>query len=360
MTGALQVLLLLKLGVLALNLLTFPVLRRAAPGRALTVSLLVPVRNEAHNLPATLPGLLAQPALELLLLDDGSTDGSAGVALEVARRAGAAGRLRVIRGKPLPRGWLGKPWACWQLAGQARGQLLVFTDADVFWEPGALGALLARLERSGADLLTVWPRQRTRSFAERALVPLIDDVLLTLLPYPLVRTPFPSAAAGNGQLMAFRREIYWRVGGHAAVRSDVLEDVRLARTVKAAGGRLDLALGRDRVSVRMYRGFAEVFEGFGKNLRAFHGGSRILVLMSMLLHLALYSLPWLRAADPVWRRLALLGLAERALVNVATGRHGLRDLLEVTTTPLAPLLAVPIYLRALGGRYTWKGREYRR
>ncbi|TDE86580.1 glycosyltransferase family 2 protein [Deinococcus sp. S9] len=340
-----------KAATLLINALTLPRLRpRPTPAQP-RVSLLLPARNEAHNLPHTLPGLLAQGAQEVLVLDDGSTDGTA----EVARQLGA----RVLRGLPLPPGWHGKPWACQQLAWAARGDVLIFTDADVTWHPGALGAVLHELARSRADLLSVYPRQHNVTLGERLLTPLVDDVLLTLLPAPLLRLPHPSAAAANGQLMAFRREAYERVGGHTLVRAELLEDVAFARRLKARGGRLALARGGDSLGVRMYRSYPASVAGFGKNARAFHGRSRVLLLCSAAWHLAVYTLPWVLPAR--LRGIAGLraaALLERPLVNLLTGRRAATDLAEGLLGPVTPLLALPVYLRAMRGRVSWKGREY--
>lgn len=345
----------LKLGILLLNLGFFPVLRREKlQGPRPTVSLLVPARNEAHNLRETLPGMLLQGVQEILVLDDHSTDGTAQV-VEAFSRQDA--RVRLLPGLLKPEGWMGKTWACFQLAQAAQGEVLLFTDADVYWRKRGVRAVLARMERERAGLVSVYPRQITPSLAERVLLPLIDDVLLCYLPYPLVRTPFPSAAAANGQVMAFTRQAYLAAGGHAAVRGEVLEDVRLAQKTKAAGERLAVALGGGLVAVRMYRSFAEIIEGLGKNLIEFHGKSRVLLALSYLGHLTAYTLCWpLALLDPAWLWVGGLGLLERFLLGLKTGREGW----EWVLVPLAPLFSTPIYLRSGQKRYTWKGREYTR
>ena len=361
--------LLYKLVTLAVNALAFRVLRPRSPmpaAAAPSVSILVPARDEAANLPHTLPRLLAQAgtdqtgtiqgALEVLVLDDQSGDDTARIAADLM--AGVPG-ARLISGQPRPPGWHGKPWACMQLAQAASGEVLIFTDADVCWAPGTLASLLFELETSRADLLTVWPRQETRKWGERLLAPLIDDVLLSILPAPITRLPFASMSAGNGQLMAFRRAAYLRVGGHELVRGEVLEDVSFAARLKARGGRVALALGGDLMSVRMYRSYAGAggaVEGFAKSLHAVHGGSRSLMALSWLWHFAVYTLPWLRG-QPL---LIALGLLERLLVNLKTGRSTHADLLEVLLTPITSLAALPVYLLALRKTYRWKGREYSR
>jgi glycosyltransferase involved in cell wall biosynthesis len=345
----------LKLLILLFNMLAFPVLQQGKPrGRRPTVSLLVPARNEAHNLLETLPGLLLQEVDEILVLDDQSTDATAQIVEQQSRHDA---RVRLIAGRPKPQGWMGKAWACHQLAQAARGELLLFTDADVRWSPRGVHAVMALMERERAGLVSVYPRQITSSLPERVLLPLIDNVLLCYLPYPLISTPFPAAAAANGQVMAFTRQAYLASGGHAAVQGEVLEDVRLAQRTKAAGERLAVALGGGLVAVRMYRGFAEIVEGLGKNLIEFHGRSRAILALSYLGHLLAYTLCWpLGLANPLWLLVGGMGLLERLLLGFKTGRKWW----EVVLVPLAPIFAAPIYLRSGQKSYTWKGREYSR
>lgn len=344
--------------VLAVNAATFPVVgHRAVAGAAPRprVSLLVPARDEAAVLPETLPTWLAQGADEVLVLDDGSSDATPDLLAAAAARAPA---LRVLAGAPLPAGWSGKNWACHQLAGAARGDVLVFTDADVAWAPGALARVVADLDASGAGLLTVWPRQRCGTLGERLLVPLVDLLLLANLPHPLVRAlPFASLAAANGQLMAWRRDAYDRVGGHAALPAEVLEDVRLAQRAKRSGVPLALRLGGPWVATRMYRGGGAAVAGFAKNVLAAAGGAPAALLAVWVLNLVAYALPWALAwADPRWWALALAGPALRAAANAKSGR----PVVEAVLQPLAPFALAPVVARALArrGGYAWKGRSY--
>lgn len=321
------------------------------------VSLLVPVRDEEANLRRTLTGFLAQPADEILLLDDGSTDGTADLIRGILP---TNPRLRFVRGAELPAGWVGKPWACHQLAAAATGDTLVYCDADVLLAPGALEAVLAEAERQEADVFSVFPRQFTGSVGERTVVPLIDDVLLCLLPHGLLRTPIRLAATANGQLLAFHRTAYDQLGGHSAVRASIVEDVRIAHLTKAAGLRLGLALGGDLVSVRMYDGFAKAVAGVGKSLLPAHGGSRALMAATAGWHVVAYTWPWLRLAvrpgsRGAWVAVAL-GLAERVAVNAKTGR---RSWWEAALVPVTPLAALPVYARAASRTRRWKGRTYR-
>ena len=338
-----------KAAVLLVNAVAFPRLRPGTPEARPRVSVLVPARNEAQILPGTLPSLLGQGADEVIVLDDRSADGTA----DVAARLGA----RVVRGQPRPAGWHGKPWACQQLLHAATGDVLIFVDADVTWQPGALDAVLAELERTGADLLSVQPRQHNRTLGERLLTPLVDAAVLSYFPYPLIRLPQAAAGMANGQVMALRRAALEGVGGFRAVRQAVLDDTAFARHLKARGGQLAVALGGDVVGVRMYGSYPQSVAGFSKNALPLHLQSRPLLVLSALAHLGVYTLPWV-VRLPGWRVLRVASVLERLLVNLLTGRRRPADLLEGLLGPLTPLLALPVYLRALRRTVTWKGRTY--
>jgi glycosyltransferase involved in cell wall biosynthesis len=341
-----------KVAGLASNLSAFPTLAtgQRAPGRPRT-SILVPARNEADRLPETLPGLLRQPADEILVLDDASTDGTAAVVAAVADP-----RLRLLRGSPPPAGWVGKNWACHQLARAATGDLLVFCDADVRLRPGALEAVWANCRRQRADVFSVFPRQITGSLGERLLVPLIDENLLAFLPHRLLDADVPSAAAANGQLLAFRRRAYRAVGGHEAVRDRIVEDLALARRSRRLGLKLGLALGGDLVATRMYDGYGDAVRGLGKSLRAAHGGSDLALAATYAWNLTAYTVPWLRwRRGRAWRWAAVLGLVERALVNAKTGRGSYA---EAALVPVTAPAAAPMYAVALRRVARWKGRRY--
>ena len=343
-----------KLCGIAVNAVAFPALRPqpGAPARPAT-SILVPARDEAARLPAALRGIQGQQAAEILVLDDESADGTAVVA---ERAAAADPRVRLLRGLPVPPGWTGKSWACQQLADAARGELLVFCDADVSLEPGALDALWSSMCAQRADVFSVFPRQRTVTVGERLLVPLIDEVLLAFLPHPLLRLPVAAAASANGQLLAFRRAAYAALGGHASAAGDLVEDLALARLARGRGLRLGLALGGDLVSARMYSGYRDSVRGFGKSLRAAHGHSDLALAGAVAWHLVAYTLPWLLARrNPAWRAIAALGLAQRLLVNIKTGR---RAPAEIALVPVTPVAVLPAYALALRRSARWKGRSY--
>src|SRR6195952_2353402 len=239
-----------KVAHLVVTLSRCPLLRFAARQDAARISLLVPVRDEADRLPATLSGLLGQGVAEVLFLDDGSSDDTVAVLQRGIDGQGVGGQAhdpaamaRVLRGTPTPAGWAGKTWAMQQLGAAATGDVLVFCDADVRLAPGAIDAVRTEMRRQNADVFSVFPRQVTASVGEHLLVPLIDDVLLCFLPFPLLAAPVPAAATANGSLIAFDRRAFADLDGFAAVRAASVEDVAIARYTRGRGYRLGLALG---------------------------------------------------------------------------------------------------------------------
>ncbi|MEO6503358.1 MAG: glycosyltransferase [Jatrophihabitantaceae bacterium] len=366
--------LLVKLATLALNLAWFPVLgtRRltsaqrdtmaghdtlaghgtmAQPG---TVSLLVPMRDEAGRLAQFLPALLTQSGVtELIVLDDQSGDGSAALAQSIL--AGSA-HARLVSGAAAPPGWVGKTWACEQLAAQASGELLVYCDADVVLAPGAVEAVLGEMAEQRADVFSVFPRQLTGSLGEALLTPLIEDVLLCFLPFRLLSMDVPSAATANGSLLVFGRQALAELGGFSSVRSEIVEDVALARRARRAGLRLGLALGGELVQTRMYTSYRQVVSGLGRGLLAVTGGSRLRLAAAAGWHLAAYTLPLVAASRRRRWLLPLgLGLAERLLVGLKC--HP-RAAWQAILTPLSPIAFIPVLIQAMRGQQRWKSRTY--
>jgi len=340
-----------------------------APASFPRVSVLVPARNEETNIEPCIRSLLGQdyPNFEVLALDDHSGDRTGRI---LAALATEDGRLRVLQGKPLPPDWLGKHWACHQLAEAASGEWLLFVDADTRHHRHALRDAVGAMLAEDAAFLSALPRQEVATWAEKLLVPVISWSLLSFLPLGLayrLRAPFYSAAIG--QFMLFRREAYKQTGGHRAVRQSVVDDIALGRQVKAAGLRWRLLDGTRRVQCRMYRNAPQVFEGISKNLLAVFNNrvaAHVFVwtwlavafvepLVVLALRLAGAPVPALSV------RLAGLAAGGSLLLWIIAYRRFGYPLYLTLLYPASMLLALAVAVRSvavsLTGRATWKGRQ---
>src|ERR1700691_635447 len=235
------------------------------------VSVIVPARNEEICLGACLQSLLSQcsVAFEVIVVDDHSTDCTREIACSFSHSptpipAGVS--LRVLEAAPLPPGWTGKNNAVNTGAKAALGEWLLFTDADTIHLPGSLARGLDEAKRHGAALLSYSPEQIVKGFCEKAVMPVIFAELAASFRPSQVSDPRSPAAAANGQYLLITREAYDAVGGHAAIAGNLLEDVALARAVKRSGRKIFFRHGADAVRTRMYRSFAQLREGWTKNL----------------------------------------------------------------------------------------------
>jgi hypothetical protein len=312
-------------------------LRTPAPA-ALTerVSVLLPVRDEAVRVEACVRSLLAQGAAEVLVLDDGSTDATA----ELAQLAGAT----VLTGRPLPAGWLGKPFACQQLADAAdpRSTVLVFVDADVVLAPGAVAAAVAELGQ--VDLVSPYPRQQAPG-TSRLVQPLQQWSWLTFLPLRWAeRSASPWLTAATGQFLVVRRATYDRAGGHAGVRDQVVEDLALLRNVKRAGGRGGVVDGTALATCLMYDDWQELRDGYGKSLHELPIG--VPVAMALL-----YLAPLLGRHRKGAYAAMVTG---RAIAAARTGT----PVVDALAHPLSVALAIGLWCRSRWSReeISWKGR----
>lgn len=317
-------------------------------GQPRDVPILVPARDEAATIAGCVAALRDQG--RVYVLDDCSTDGTG----SVATAAGAT----VLTGSALPAGWLGKPWACAQLAAAVpEAEVLVFVDADVLLAPGAVAAAAALLDEF--DVVCPFPRQVAGSIAERLVQPLLQWSWLTTLPLRVAeRSSRPSLTAACGQFVVIRRSALDRAGGFAAVRSSVLDDLALVRAVKAAGGRGGVVDGTALASCRMYGGWPALRDGYAKSLWAAFGSGPRAAAVFGLLGVA-YVLPPLAALRG--SRVGLLGyLAGVASRVIAARRTGGRAFPDAFAHPVS--ITVAAYLTARSyrdrrrGTLRWKGR----
>lgn len=337
--------------------------------KAPLVSILVPARNEERNINACLLSLLSQdyPNFEVIVLNDHSTDETANILSSMTRDHS---NLTVLQGKTLPAGWPGKHWACHQLAQAARGDLLLFTDADTRHDPQTLRRAVAGMQHEGADLLSALPRQEVVSWAEKLIIPFMNWAIHSYLPLRLAqKLQLPSFSLTIGQFMLFKRQAFEAVGGFEGATHNVNDDVALGRAIISAGYEWRLMNGAKYISCRMYRSLNEILNGFSKNVFGFFDYCIIpFVAIFLFITLAFLEPLWAvsnhalkgmvsdRAANYAW--LAIIG----ALLLFSIAYRRLRvPLYLVIFYPVTIFLFTLIALRSmvfsLTGRASWKDRE---
>lgn len=260
------------------------------------VSVIIPARNEEASLRACLESLVSQSGVdfEIIVVDDHSTDRTGEIAQSFAR-------VHVIEAGTLLEGWTGKNNAVAAGAREARGQWLLFTDADTIHSPGSLARALAEAIQNKADMLSYSPQQITVSFWEMAVLPVVFTELARQYPPSKVSDPTSSEAAANGQYILIHRQTYDAIGGHAAVASEILEDVALARRVKASGYKLRFRYS-ESVRTRMYRNFDQLREGWTKNLALLFPHPGRLAAKTLSLWIVLLTVFLLPASHDWWRK----------------------------------------------------------
>ncbi len=336
------------------------------------VSVIIPARNESAVIETVVTSVLASlyHPIEVVVVDDRSTDDTAAQVAELAR---GDARLRLVPGRELPAGWYGKPWACLQGYQSARGELLLFTDADTRHAPELLGRAVGALRESGADLLTIAPQQRCETFWERIVMPQIWLLLgVRYHPDRVNRSRRLRDVIANGQFILMARSSYEAVGTHEAVRGEVAEDLALAQEMVRRGGRLHFAFAERLMETRMYDGLGPMIEGWSKNV--YLGGRRSFteepVLRALVpVILALGFCFWL--APPAAALLSALGGGAAPSAVMATGLGAVFWCLICFGMrippayglgyPLGAAMALYIAMRSTlrgGRRVEWRGRTY--
>lgn len=345
-----------------------PALREEPPASGPPVSVVVPARDEAANIAGVLESLTrsSYPALEIIVVDDRSSDVTAELAWAVAR---GDPRVRVLEGSEPPAGWYGKPWACLQGYRAARGELILFTDADTRHEPAALGHAVGALLRRQADLVTILTHLECLGFWERVAMPqFLVPLGVRYHPRRVNRARRAKDLIANGQFILVRRSAYERAGTHAAVRGEVAEDLALALAFHRQGLKVHLALAQDLVRTRMYRSLGQLIEGWSKNFylggRASLPGApirRALLPLAAALYAAFWLAPivWLAARPGAVAPLAASALAAGFWTAAVSGLkippwYGL-------LYPIGTLVFLAVVVRSTwrgARRVEWRGRRY--
>lgn len=247
------------------------------------VSVLIPARNEEASIQAALESILAttHKEIEVIVLDDHSEDATYSI---VSKIASADARVRIEKSSILPSGWNGKQHACWQLAGFAKHENLLFLDADVRLTPDAISRIVAQQQQNDVPLLSGFPRQETGTFAEKLLIPLMHFVLLGYLPISQMRSSAQASfAAGCGQLFFAKRSVYMAVGGHSAISGSRHDGIKLPRMFRSHGHMTDLFDATDVARCRMYHSFSQVTVGLLKNAHEGIANAKLILPFTILL-----------------------------------------------------------------------------
>jgi chlorobactene glucosyltransferase len=340
------------------------------------VSVIVPARNEAHNIARCVTSILltTYPNLELIVVDDSSTDGTAGIARDAAQRDP---RARFIKSPPLPDGWFGKQWACATGARVARGSVLQFTDADTVHGPDLVTRSMNAMRRTRAQLFSVAGRQELGGFWEKVIQPQIFTILAMRYggTESVTQATNVRDKIANGQCIFVTHDSYNAIGGHASVRTSVAEDMMLAQTFFAARKRVVLVLGVNQLSTRMYASLREIVGGWQKNV--FAGGLDsvpfgkvgrtlfpLFLLMPPLMELVPFLAMILAAAGfatgatlLLWAAISVAATLSWWIVVYVTIRE---NPIYALAYPLGALVLLYIFLTAVirGRRVSWKGRTY--
>ena len=353
------------------NLFTWPSGKKGLKS-SLKISVLIPARNEAKNIESCIEAAAQSqhPIDEIIVYNDGSTDGTGAILNRLKEQHPL---LKVIEGTPLPRGWVGKPHACHQLANSARGDLLLFIDADTQLTAEGLSRIVNLLRHKGldgqkTDIVSAMPHQAQHQFIEQLMMPMFHLTCYAWLPLIFTRWfQFPSMLAAVGQVMAIRRNCYANIGGFESVKGDIVDDLAICRLAKKMGHRVLFADGREIATCRMYTSADELWKGFSKNIYQAIGGSPLALLVLIVIHVLCFILPYPALIFGVVENNALLlpamvGVVLNLLLRVVIGQRHQHTALSIVLHPLAVIGMIFISLNSFRwshkGTILWRDRVY--
>ncbi len=322
------------------------------------ISVLIPVRNEEKNIANILTDLHNQEYqnIEILIFNDQSTDGTEQILEQFSKKDN---RIKVFHSEGLPKGWFGKSHACHSLAEHANGKYLLFLDADVRIRGNIISQTISLSEKHHFGLLSIFPEQKMKTLGEWVTVPVMNFVLLTLLPLILVRkTNFPSLAAANGQFMLFNAETYRKTKPHKKMKSSKVEDIETARYYKRNKISVACLVGNENISCRMYPGLTDAVDGFSKNVIMFFGNSFALAIFFWLITTLGFVVVYLLFSTTVLL-IYLVSLAlKRIMVSVVSKQPALQNLLLFIPQQIAlGIFIIKALANKFNKKYTWKGRN---
>jgi len=348
----------LQLCIAFANMIIRPTLKSQSSRFDGLVSVMIPARNEENNIINLLTDLQHQTYknIEILVFNDQSTDRTTELVNEMAQYDK---RIRLINSTGLPENWLGKNFACRSAAQLAQGDFFLFLDADVRLNEDAVNHSVEYMHKSKVSLMSVFPKQTMVSEGEKLVVPLMNYILLTLLPLFLVRfSKALSLSAANGQFMLFEAEAYRQTEPHELMKDEKVEDIRIARLFKKLNLSIACLTGSNDINCRMYHGYQESLNGFSKNVTMFFGNSYVLALLFWFITTWGF-IPVLTALPILWFWLLnLIVLLTRIFVSVASRQQILSNLILIIPQQLS--LGIIIFKSLqykIRGNYEWKGRK---
>jgi glycosyltransferase involved in cell wall biosynthesis len=322
-----------------------------------SVSILIPMRNEAENVIELITLLKAQSNLndfEIIALDDSSSDNTKELLLGISQ-----GNLKIIAGRELEEGWLGKNYACYQLAKAATGEYLVFLDADVRLKPEAIASTIDSMRAWNWDFISAYPRQVAITFLERLTQPLLQWSWFTTLPLRISeKWPRPSTVVANGQFMAIKRKAYFDCDGHKGVKAEVLDDLYLARNLVRAGARGGVADGSSVANCRMYSSASQLIEGYAKSQwSAFVNPLGALLAISLLTLTSILPFVAGLAGELSGWYLYFAIVMTRVLSGIKTRTIPSTSLLHPLSALIWIYLIAISWIKKYRGELSWRGRK---
>jgi len=322
------------------------------------VSVLIPARNEEKHISNILSDLLSQDYqnIEIIVFDDLSIDHTAAIVSDMSLNDS---RIRLVRSTGLPEGWLGKNFACHELAQQAKGDYLLFLDADVRVGKDLIYRTIHFAKKNHLGLLSIFPKQEMFSRGEWATVPVMNYILITLLPLILVkRSNFTSLSAANGQFMLFNSDTYRCFYPHQRLRNNKVEDIGIARLFKQHKVRIACLAGNESISCRMYTGFNEAVNGFSKNVISFFGGSFLIAILFWLLTTLGFLIVWLALSFRYMLFYLFIVAVTKVIVSIVSNQNVLKNLVfHLPQQVSMGLLMIKAVFNMFNNRYEWKGRN---
>jgi len=367
-----QVLILLFLLLIFLNLLQnlnrLRGQKKNSPKKPLPfVSVLIPARNEEINIEKCVSSLLKSdyPNLEIIVIDDNSTDETYKIVKEISA---GQDKLKVIKGKKLPPGWNGKNWACYQLSHAAGGDWFLFTDADTIHKPHSISTALASAQRRKSDFVSCIPGFITKTWAEKLYFPVIHFVFVALFPFRMMNFSKDSRLSfAMGPFLFIEKDFFFSWGGYEAIKTEVVDDIAMAKKVKEYNGRISIIDGTQFMDVRFYRSFKEVWNGFSKNSYEALGRAPHLLFVLLLACYYLFIYPyialWAAVESQQSLTLPLLQVITLALIKLILSLRFKTGIISGQLHPLTVIFAVLILLNSFRlslfkKKFEWKERFY--